>query len=1174
MAMTLKTCVIRLWVAAILLGCMGVGDSPFQLDAQTPSSPPYVSPSATQASQPVTRSLLIKARAFEARGRLDIAVQTWQQVLLIDPNNGDALDGLARAAAVPEAETRLKAILAKEPGDLSAIAGMGYVRMQQGNFPGAMSFLEQAQQKNPTDKALAAALDTARFWFIMGEGQSASTANDLTTAEKRFRAALVLRADSPDALEGLGSTLLRAQEPLSALPLFARVVEVDSSSVEGWRGLFIAQYEAGNAALALATDRRIPADIHAQLASDPSFLQALAQAYSTMGRGEEARRVLQSALRLPYPTGQKDIKAGPPADVEIQNAWLLYNGMDDSGLYRQLMGLGGRSDLTEQQRQTLQTIWSNWALRRANQWAAAGNSPRALAILNAAAQSFPDDPVVYRALANGYAQAHQFQNAVQIYKAHTMVSASRADYEGAVGAALALGDNKDAEVWLRYALVKYPSDPQILILGAKFEQARGDISRAIEYYRASLKAMPPPHPEGLPVASTPKGTRGPDLSILLAPGTDDLTSTAGVRGGLNQTNAAAELPHSGAGGSRPEGDRPFAPYVAPPPVPTVSSADLRMSNPSAVTVELGNSTPPPMQPQTEMTDVLPTARYVPNTRPNASDASDPNAAAAQTARTHRLQAESTTPRTGQGHPPPEESGASKAQISPPSTAPSSQPNGISDTGAQQYPQPRTAPGAHKTRRQARPKPAPASTGAAPSAPESAPTVAANQSDSSDLAQPLGAPTFSVAAPPIDAQLAAQNLPPLHGYYAAQAPITGAPRQEVEHTLASLEGSYSGWIGGTGLARYRSGAPGLDRIFEFQAPVEASANIGRSVRLTAIARSVFLNSGVLGSSSFTANYVPYVGTLPANSANPPAQQFANGIGGELQLTTRNLGLSAGYTPYNFLVRNYTGRFSWRSLGGHLSVFADRDSVKDTQLSYAGLRDPGIPSLGPIWGGVISTTGGVRLHLGSFYVSGEGGVLTGRHVLKNTKFGGATGVNFRLKAWPGYGILTLGGALFGTHYANNETGLTYGQGGYFSPTFEIVASVPVTFNGTYKSNFHYVITGALGVQVFEQDRALFYPLDPSLQASLVPCTKPQVPSYNCGEYPLTVTSGFNYASNAQVSYRLADHWYGGGFFSGTNINSYNTVSAGFFFRYVFRAQHPSGGYPTGLFPVEGLRSPQIP
>jgi hypothetical protein len=408
-----------------------------------------------------------------------------------------------------------------------------------------------------------------------------------------------------------------------------------------------------------------------------------------------------------------------------------------------------------------------------------------------------------------------------------------------------------------------------------------------------------------------------------------------------------------------------------------------------------------------------------------------------------------------------------------------------------------------------------------------------------------------------------------------------PRQQAANSLAALEGSYSGWLGGTGIGRYRSGTAGLDRLYAVEAPVEASAVIGHSVRLTAVALPVFLNSGVLGAYTVVSGNLPYLGSLLAYTAKPPAQQFSNGIGGELQLTTKNIGLAAGYTPYEFLVHNLTGRFGWRSLGGHLSLFAERAPVRDTQLSYAGLRDPGVsPVTGPIWGGVLATTGGVRLDFGnsggasSFYISGEGGVLTGRHVLDNYRYGGTAGANLRVGNWPGHGSLMLGEEFSGMHYAYNEVGLTYGQGGYFSPGYYFQAAMPITFNGNHHANFHYMVRGALGVQTFRQEVAPFFPLNPALQNIFVPCTAAQTPSYNCGEYPMTVTTAFNYSVDSEASYRFAGHWYGGGFLYASNANNYNAVSAGFFLRFTFRGQLPAEGRGTGLFPVRGFRPLQIP
>jgi tetratricopeptide (TPR) repeat protein len=1511
----MKACVIRLWALAVLLGGLILA-SPVCSEAQV-----LASPSTTQS---VTKSLLEKARDLESRGRMDLAAQTWQQVLLADPGNTEALGGMARAAAlkgdnalaqtyverlrrinpndpaiaavanmqakphpaaakttnnppspsqpvwhlgaaemaayealnakrIDEAEVGFKAILARDPGNPSALAGMGYVRMQQANFLGAISYLEQAKLDTPSDKALSAALDTSRFWFIMGEGQNAVSANDLTTAEKRYHSALELRPDSPEALEGLGGTLLKAQQPKPAATLYERAIAAQPDSTVAWRGLFAAQLQSGNAPRALATERRMPQAVLMQLESDPLFLQSLASAYSAAGHNLDAQKALESAAKLPatadakgantdiqtqlagvlYASGQfdqaadlyrqllmadngdtaameglaevehamghdeqafatvqtmppasyaaamrdpnfevtvavidrsldkldaaQDIlqtaitqqtnagqrpspaiemqlaeiyiqrgkpqlaypiyqqmtkenpqradawaglistlhltghdseavgqvalipnsarpqlesnpsylqtmaavyaaqgrsreatqflgrveqgyaaqRAAPPADLEIQNAWLLYNGMDDARLYRQLMSLGARTDLTDLQRRSVQTIWTNWAIRRANQAATAGNLARSISILNAAAQSFPDNPAVLRELANAYAQAGQSHQAVLIYRSQDMSAASSADYQSAVNAALAANDSKDAELWLHNALAKYPADAQVLLLAAKYEQARGDTARAMQYYRASLKAMPPvtasAHPllPGAPAPiSLPGASPAQDLAVLLAPGaiepptyggTPSLlppyeTSNNGIvppymtNPGAAQTAAPTAGPAfeaSAATNSQPtpaptddvpaadDGYRPFVPFIAPPrPTPPVAVS----RNGMPVEVQLGNNTPPPVLPQAEKTDILPTARYVPSNRKAPIILSDPNMAAAQAERTRHQQAEAAAGRIGQSNPPSEDT-ITGGQVPQPPTPPASQ-TGVPDTGTQQYPQPRTQPSpVAQTPRNRQPRtestaPAQAATPSAPpqapppdvAPPEPAQPAPANSSVSSSPA--INQPAYPIAPPPTDAELAAGNLPSLHGSYGAQAPIPVSPRQQAETGLASLEGTYSGFFGATGIGRYRSGTPGLDRLYDVESPVEASAVFGRSVRLTAIARPVFLNSGVLNPAGFSSTNIPYLGTMPANTANPPAQQYSDGVGGELQLTTRTLSLAAGYTPSNFLVHNVTGRLNWRPLGDHLAIFADRAPVTDTQLSYAGLRDPGVSIVqGPIWGGVIATTGGVRLGFGDptrgsgFYLSGGGGVLTGRHVLDNQKFGGTAGAFFRVAKWPGTGSLSIGGDFAGMHYAHNEAGLTYGQGGYFSPNWYFVASVPVTFKGAYGSNFHYSATAALGVQTFQQQTAPFYPLDPILQGNFVPpvgvsCSIALQLSYNCGAYPQTITTSFNYAVDAQASYRLADHWYAGGFLRANNTNNYNDVSAGFFLRFTFRSQTTSEGRPTGLFPIQGFRPLQIP
>ena len=119
-----------------------------------------------------------------------------------------------------------------------------------------------------------------------------------------------------------------------------------------------------------------------------------------------------------------------------------------------------------------------------------GNVQRAVDILDAASQAFPDNINVRKAVAGGYGRVGRAKESLSLYKTIPMQDATAGDFQGAVGAALAANDKAQAEIWLRQALDRYPRDPAILSLAARFEQARGDNQRAADFYRASLAAMP------------------------------------------------------------------------------------------------------------------------------------------------------------------------------------------------------------------------------------------------------------------------------------------------------------------------------------------------------------------------------------------------------------------------------------------------------------------------------------------------------------------------------------------------------------------------------------------------------------------------------------------------------------------------------------------------------------
>jgi hypothetical protein len=452
------------------------------------------------------------------------------------------------------------------------------------------------------------------------------------------------------------------------------------------------------------------------------------------------------------------------------------------------------------------------------------------------------------------------------------------------------------------------------------------------------------------------------------------------------------------------------------------------------------------------------------------------------------------------------------------------------------------------------------------------------------------PDLSTEAPPAttgagltDEELQERNLPPLRGPWVRvqRGARAISPRDEAEMQLRSIESGYSAWLGGAGLINYRSGDLGYDHLSALEAPFEVSMPMGYSGRLTIIAKPVFLDSGQAdGNSVITVQQsttagtklvsIPQpIGTLTTTDVTPPGQQNAFGIGGEVQLAFPHLALAGGYTPYGFLVATFTGRFQWKPGNGPFTFNFIRDPIKDTQLSYAGLRDPSgntLGTLGQIWGGVIANQGNVQYARGDaesgFYLGAGGQYITGYHVLTNRRFDGSGGAYWRLLTSPEYGNLSIGANFFGMHYQHDLQAFTHGMGGYFSPQAYFLANVPFTWAAHSGTRWHYNIMGSLGVQAFQTDATPLWPLavDKALETSM-----------NNAMLPAKTSVGPNFDLRGQVAYQISPHWFAGGFFSANNSRNYDSVSAGFSVHYLFRAQPSTVAGPTGLFPIEGQHPP---
>ena len=1272
------------------------------------------------------------ASIYQANGRDADAQRVLAQALALPfPDNGSTLKTgtrlqyagiLMTAKRYDQAAVMYQQILNDDTSSLPAWMGLVTAEHQLEHDTAAIDLVE----KMPPD-TYEAALADAGFLSMLGAIYQQSNQFEIAQGLLERSVRLQTQASGQPSLGlqiQLAAIYLQRNNTAQAYALYKQILQAHPDNVDAWRGLIGALQQTNRNSEALEEIKLIPPAVRQQLETDVLFEQTEASLYAAAGDTVNATALFNRVQRH-----YQSLREEPPADVEIQNAYLLYNTKNDRALYPALMRLGARQDLTNAQRETIQGLWATWSVRRAATAFDNGNNARATDILDAAAQAFPDNLTVRKAVAGGYLTVGRSKEALAIFKQIDLQDGSAADFQGAIGAALAANDKALAEQWLRQALDRYPRDSAILALAARFEQARGDNARAADYWRASIAAMPevssadklahelvnpeqakstsraatpndlahllnpdqdtngrnagtakqlPPLPAyghdpydpGAPVVLTPRsgGNTGPTtMNVYPVPTTTNQPLPSSEANPPPNGPTGYLAPRSGAKpassrntGAAPDQDAAKTPGSKPSPAgkpakkkdsaatdysgrmhlpateETVTSTDdsssraqpaktqpvypqlVPQSYQQAAPQQKNPQNPPqaqlnppqipsstglrlstePMNPvaaraQALLTDetdgqitqplTAGTIRYLPNsTRPSVTFPAQPQSG--NTAAPATVPSRPTNPQVAgtysntQYTPSAQDAAAGAYSAQKPATPPAQSeiPVPPAPATAQQPAKPAPQLESKSPRKHRKTKPAADTSGSVPTL-VTAPSETAAPAPQLPVTEGSQQGTQSTTDTGLtDQELQERNLPPLKGPWTRlthREPQVVNPRDEAEIQLRTIEGGYSAWLGGTGLIAHRTGDPGYSSLSSLSADFEASVPLGTAARLTFIARPVFLDSGQangnaviqLTTGSVTASSPEPLGTLigTAASATPPAQQNSAGIAGEAQLTLGNLAIAGGYNPYGFLVSNWTARASWRPGRGPFTFSFNRDSVKDTQLSYSGLRDPGsITPFNPgnVWGGVMADQGNVQYARGDltsgFYLGAGGQYITGVHVLQNRRYDGSAGAYWRILAMPEYGNLNVGANFFAMHYSYNLQAFTYGQGGYFSPQSYFLANVPITWTGHYLTRWHYTVLGSFGIQAFSENAEPLDPLDIGIETN----------TFLNAKLAALTSVGPNYDVRGQVAYAIHDHWFVGGFAGANNSRNYTNVNAGFSVRYLFRSQPSTVAGPTGLFLID--------
>jgi hypothetical protein len=316
-------------------------------------------------------------------------------------------------------------------------------------------------------------------------------------------------------------------------------------------------------------------------------------------------------------------------------------------------------------------------------------------------------------------------------------------------------------------------------------------------------------------------------------------------------------------------------------------------------------------------------------------------------------------------------------------------------------------------------------------------------------------------------------------------------------------------------RYKDGEEGLDQLFAVTAPLEFNFNTGYG-RIDIEAESVFLSAGDLSGNQFTNRYY---GTLALEDPALRPTDISDddgGVGLSIGYDVGGFELNLGTTPLGFEITNAIGDISFDhsfSGGFNFGLGVSREAVKESVLSYAGLKDPVTKQE---WGGIVKNAAnlGLGFDAGNFgvYADGTVAVYEGDEVEDNNFYQVNTGMYFhpyrgdKLQISSGFNITYFS-------FEENLRYFTFGHGGYFSPESFYSATIPLRI--TYSEGKMTLKTDmGFGMQYFDEDSAPFYPSDPDLQASLE-ATGTDQPV----EYESNTETEFAVRIGAEVSYQLS-------------------------------------------------------
>lgn len=362
------------------------------------------------------------------------------------------------------------------------------------------------------------------------------------------------------------------------------------------------------------------------------------------------------------------------------------------------------------------------------------------------------------------------------------------------------------------------------------------------------------------------------------------------------------------------------------------------------------------------------------------------------------------------------------------------------------------------------------------------------------------------------------------------------RTRIQDQLDSIDAHTSSVVGGALFGRSRSGTSGLDQFSLVGTQIDGSVALGYNTRMTARLTPIRVNSGNLDTKS-----AKLFGTGPVYGGQAGASSSATGLGLTVGINSSDYGIMLGTSPQGFPLSSLIGQVNLHPEGSPVGFSLFRQSVTDSVLSFAGAKDP---QTGQTWGGVFRNGLGMNFGVDNTDSRLFGGLklayLNGTHIQSNTQVEGNFGASWSVLERKNNHI-SVGVDALSMFYAHDSSHFSYGQGGYFSPSYYFRPAVTMNWSGQAGDRFGYRVDGFMGWQTFHRDSSPYFPVNSDLQAQ----------SGNA-YYPSGTVNGVGYGLKFNLGYAVTRNLTMGGFLATDNSQDYSNVSAGLQLRYWFSPQ----------------------